>query len=35
MTPNPTRVQKVMREQHYAMTEIYVVEVQKPLEGTE
>ena len=30
---NPTRVQKMMRHQHYAPTEIYVEEVQKLLEG--
>ena len=32
---NPTRVQKMMRHQHYATTEIYVEEVQKLLEGAE
>lgn len=32
---NPTRVQKLMRHQHYATTEIYVEEVQKLLEGAE
>ena len=32
---NPTRVQKMMRHQHYATTEIYVEEVQRLLEGTE
>ena len=32
---NPTRVQKMMRHQHYAMTEIYVEEVQELLEGAE
>jgi site-specific recombinase XerD len=31
---NPTRVQKMMRHQHYATTEIYVEEVQQLLEGT-
>jgi len=31
----PTRVQKMMRHQHYATTEIYVEEVQKLLEGAE
>lgn len=31
---NPTRVQKMMRHQHYA-TEIYGEEVQQPLEGAE
>jgi len=30
---NPTRVQKMMRQQHYATTEIYVEEMQKLLEG--
>jgi len=32
---NPTRVQKMMRHQHYATTEIYVEEVQRLLEGAE
>ncbi len=32
---NPTRVQKMMRHQHYATTEIYVEEVQSCLEGGE
>lgn len=32
---NPTRVQKMMRYQHDATTEIYVEEVQKLLEGAE
>jgi len=32
---NPTRVQKMMRHQHYATTEIYVEEVQKLLDGAE
>ena len=32
---NPIRVQKMMRHQHYATTEIYVEEVQKLLEGAE
>lgn len=32
---NPTRVQKIMRHQHYATTEIYVEEVQKLLEWAE
>jgi hypothetical protein len=32
---NPTRVQKMMRHQHYAMMEIYMEEVQRPLEGAE
>ncbi|OQW38735.1 MAG: hypothetical protein A4C66_11545 [Nitrospira sp. HN-bin3] len=32
---NPTRVQKMMRPQHYATTEIYVEEVQRLLEGAE
>jgi site-specific recombinase XerD len=32
---NPTQVQKMMRHQHYATTEIYVEEVQKLLEGAE
>lgn len=32
---NPTRVQKMMRHQHYATTKIYVEEVQKLLEGAE
>jgi len=32
---NPTRVQKMMRHQHYATTEIYVEEVQQLLEGAE
>ncbi len=31
--PSPTRVQKMMRHQHYARTEIYVEPVQKLLEG--
>ncbi len=30
---SPTRVQKMMRHQHSAPTEIYVEEVQKSLEG--
>jgi site-specific recombinase XerD len=32
---NPTRVQKMMRHQHYATTEIYVEEVRRLLEGAE
>jgi site-specific recombinase XerD len=32
---NPTRMQKMMRHQHYATTEIYVEEVQRLLEGAE
>lgn len=32
---NPTRVQKMMRHQHYATTEIYVEEVQRLLDGAE
>lgn len=32
---NPTRVQKMMRHQHYATTEIYVAEVQRLLDGAE
>lgn len=32
---NPTRVQKMMRHQHYATTEIYVEEVQRLIEGAE
>ncbi|OQW32355.1 MAG: hypothetical protein A4E20_13935 [Nitrospira sp. SG-bin2] len=32
---NPTRVQKMMRHQYYATTEIYVEEVQRLLEGAE
>jgi site-specific recombinase XerD len=32
---NPTRVQKMMRHQHYTTTEIYVEEVQRLLDGTE
>ncbi|HRB81490.1 MAG TPA: hypothetical protein PK614_04445 [Nitrospira sp.] len=32
---NHTRVQKMMRHQHYATTEIYVEEVQRLLEGAE
>ncbi len=32
---SPTRVQKMMRHQHYATTEIYVEEVQRLLEGAE
>ncbi|MGC4097986.1 MAG: tyrosine-type recombinase/integrase [Nitrospira sp.] len=32
---NPTRVQRMMRHQHYATTEIYVEEVQRLLEGAE
>ncbi len=32
---NPTRVQKMMRHQHYATTEIYVEEVKRLLEGAE
>lgn len=32
---NPTRVQKMMRHQHYATTEIYVEEVQQLLDGAE
>jgi len=32
---NPMRVQKMMRHQHDATTEIYVEEVQKLLEGAE
>lgn len=32
---NPTRVQKMMRHQHYATTEIYVEEVQRLLKGAE
>ena len=32
---NPTRVQKMMRHQHYATTEIYVEKVQKLFEETE
>lgn len=32
---NPTWVQKMMQHQHDATTEMYVVEVQKLLEGTE
>jgi site-specific recombinase XerD len=32
---NPTRVQKMMRHQRYATTEIYVEEVQKLLDGAE
>ncbi|MBL8075592.1 MAG: tyrosine-type recombinase/integrase [Nitrospira sp.] len=32
---NPTRVQEMMRHQHYATTEIYVKEVQRLLEGAE
>jgi len=31
----PTLVQKRIRHQHYATTEIYVEEVQKPLKGME
>lgn len=29
---NPTRVQKIMRQQHYATMEMYVEEVQRLLE---
>lgn len=32
---NPTRVQKMVRHQHEAMTEIYGEEAQKLLEGAE
>lgn len=32
---NPAQVQKLMRHQHYATTEIYVEEVQRLLEGAE
>ncbi len=32
---NPTRMQKMMRHQHYATTEIYVEEVQRLLDGAE
>jgi integrase len=32
---NPTRVQKMMRHQHYATTEIYVEEVQRLFKGAE
>jgi len=32
---NPTRVQKMMRHQHYATTELYVEEVQRLLDGAE
>ena len=32
---NPTRVQKMMRHQHYATTEIYVEEVHRLLDGAE
>jgi site-specific recombinase XerD len=32
---NQTRVQKMMRHQHYATTEMYVKEVQRLLEGAE
>ncbi len=32
---NPTRVEKMMRHQHYVTTEIYVEEVQQLLEGAE
>ncbi len=32
---NPTRVQKMMRHQHYAITEIYVEEVHRLLDGAE